>query len=167
MNFEQQYQAQFAVIAEKTPIGSKVFGNDRIYTVTDYEICNGKHGVVGVDKQGNEKSLYDFEPISSDSQTCSRCGGSGRHSYNIRHGSVCYGCEGKGTVPKLPKAATKTMKLVVVTDKTPFKQGQEVKAKFINVSEKYEELIFMVEDKSGVGFKMRLSQIKKNCEEMK
>ncbi|MFD8654964.1 DUF6011 domain-containing protein [Streptomyces mirabilis] len=27
---------------------------------------------------------------------CGRCGGSGRYSYNQRHGSVCYGCSGKG-----------------------------------------------------------------------
>jgi hypothetical protein len=31
-------------------------------------------------------------------QTCTRCGGSGEYSYNQRHGSVCYGCNGSGVV---------------------------------------------------------------------
>ena len=29
---------------------------------------------------------------------CSRCGGSGRYSYNSMHGSMCYGCQGAGKV---------------------------------------------------------------------
>ena len=28
--------------------------------------------------------------------TCGRCGGGGRYSFNLRHGSVCYGCGGSG-----------------------------------------------------------------------
>lgn len=31
-------------------------------------------------------------------QTCSRCGGSGKHSYCTQHGSKCFGCGGKGTL---------------------------------------------------------------------
>lgn len=27
---------------------------------------------------------------------CSRCGGTGRYSYNALHGSMCYGCNGRG-----------------------------------------------------------------------
>ncbi len=27
---------------------------------------------------------------------CSRCGGSGHYSYNTMHGSMCYGCKGRG-----------------------------------------------------------------------
>lgn len=30
--------------------------------------------------------------------TCSRCGGSGNYSFNMMHGSMCYGCHGHGTV---------------------------------------------------------------------
>lgn len=30
--------------------------------------------------------------------TCGRCGGSGKYSYNMMHGSTCYGCAGKGVV---------------------------------------------------------------------
>jgi hypothetical protein len=29
-------------------------------------------------------------------QSCRRCGGSGRHSFNTRDGSMCYGCNGAG-----------------------------------------------------------------------
>lgn len=28
--------------------------------------------------------------------TCSRCGGSGKYSYNMMHGDMCYGCSGIG-----------------------------------------------------------------------
>ena len=27
---------------------------------------------------------------------CDRCGGSGRYSFNLMHGDMCYGCNGKG-----------------------------------------------------------------------
>lgn len=29
-------------------------------------------------------------------QTCSRCGGSGKYSFNMLDGDVCYGCRGRG-----------------------------------------------------------------------
>lgn len=37
---------------------------------------------------------------------CRRCGGSGRYSFNTRHGSTCYGCSGTGWqhTPKAAKA---------------------------------------------------------------
>ena len=31
-----------------------------------------------------------------ETQTCTRCGGSGHYSFNLRDGTVCYGCGGKG-----------------------------------------------------------------------
>lgn len=41
-----------------------------------------------------------------ETQTCSRCGGSGNYSFNLMHGSRCYGCAGSGTVyTKRGKAA--------------------------------------------------------------
>lgn len=30
--------------------------------------------------------------------TCGRCGGTGSYSWNAMHGSVCYGCRGRGEV---------------------------------------------------------------------
>lgn len=38
-----------------------------------------------------EKSKPLFEHV-----TCSRCGGSGSYSFNLMHGSKCYGCNGTG-----------------------------------------------------------------------
>lgn len=47
------------------------------------------------------KSMPLFE-----STTCSRCGGSGRYSYNMMDGDRCYGCSGRGYVlTKRGKAA--------------------------------------------------------------
>jgi len=31
-----------------------------------------------------------------ETKTCSRCGGSGHFSFNLMHGTMCYGCQGKG-----------------------------------------------------------------------
>jgi DnaJ-class molecular chaperone len=31
-----------------------------------------------------------------ESKTCSRCGGSGNYSFNLMHGTMCYGCSGSG-----------------------------------------------------------------------
>jgi hypothetical protein len=33
-----------------------------------------------------------------ESRTCGRCGGSGSYSYNPRHGTMCYGCNGRRRV---------------------------------------------------------------------
>lgn len=33
-----------------------------------------------------------------ESATCSRCGGSGKFSFNMIHGDMCYGCRGAGEV---------------------------------------------------------------------
>lgn len=37
--------------------------------------------------------------------TCTRCNGTGRYSFNLMHGTKCYGCNGTGkqyTKPRLP-----------------------------------------------------------------
>lgn len=31
-----------------------------------------------------------------ETKTCSRCGGTGKFSYNLMHGDMCYGCRGTG-----------------------------------------------------------------------
>jgi hypothetical protein len=31
-----------------------------------------------------------------ENKPCSRCGGSGHYSFNLMHGSTCYGCSGRG-----------------------------------------------------------------------
>jgi hypothetical protein len=35
-------------------------------------------------------------PATLETETCGRCGGSGKFSYNLMHGDRCYGCSGKG-----------------------------------------------------------------------
>lgn len=37
---------------------------------------------------------------------CSRCGGSGRYSFNLIHGTKCYGCNGTGKQKTKPRAPT-------------------------------------------------------------
>lgn len=32
-----------------------------------------------------------------ESEVCGRCAGTGKHSFNLRDGSMCYGCSGYGT----------------------------------------------------------------------
>lgn len=36
---------------------------------------------------------------------CTRCGGSGHYSFNLMHGTMCYGCSGKGKAPASKKVA--------------------------------------------------------------
>ena len=36
--------------------------------------------------------------------TCSRCNGTGRYSFNLMHGTRCYGCNGTGKQKTKPKA---------------------------------------------------------------
>lgn len=36
--------------------------------------------------------------IRYETTTCPRCSGTGRHSFNSVHGTVCYGCSGRGKV---------------------------------------------------------------------
>lgn len=43
--------------------------------------------------------------------TCSRCGGSGKYSFNLMHGTKCYGCNGTGK--QKTKPATPTPKWAV------------------------------------------------------
>lgn len=44
--------------------------------------------------------------IKYETKTCSRCGGSGKFSYNLTHGNKCYGCGGSGVqLTKRGKAA--------------------------------------------------------------
>lgn len=38
--------------------------------------------------------------------TCSRCGGSGRYSFNLIHGTKCYGCGGTGKQKTKPRPPT-------------------------------------------------------------
>ena len=38
---------------------------------------------------------------------CDRCKGSGSYSFNLKDGTVCYGCGGKGKVPTSPKGQKK------------------------------------------------------------
>ena len=40
-------------------------------------------------------------------QTCNRCNGSGKHSFNLRDGDTCYGCGGSGLVAMAPKGQKK------------------------------------------------------------
>jgi hypothetical protein len=41
-------------------------------------------------------------------KTCSRCGGTGNHSFNLKDGTICYGCSGYRKV--LPKITQKLLK---------------------------------------------------------
>ncbi len=34
--------------------------------------------------------------IKYEKKECTRCGGSGSYSFNLRHGTMCYGCSGSG-----------------------------------------------------------------------
>jgi hypothetical protein len=43
--------------------------------------------------------------IQQQTKTCPRCGGTGHHSFNLVHGTVCFKCGGKGLVLANPRKA--------------------------------------------------------------
>ena len=45
--------------------------------------------------------------MAINSTVCTRCYGSGQYSYNLKDGTVCYGCGGTGQVVKAPKGQKK------------------------------------------------------------
>jgi hypothetical protein len=59
------------------------------------------------------------------------------------------------------------MQLICKTDnlrKYTFQNGEELKAKFCNLSEKTGKPIYMVTNKWGMGYKMSITKIEENCE---
>jgi hypothetical protein len=43
------------------------------------------------------RDMFATHAITFETETCLRCGGTGKHSYNALDGDRCYGCGGKGT----------------------------------------------------------------------
>ena len=41
--------------------------------------------------------------------TCTRCNGSGKFSFNLTHGTMCYGCRGSGAIQVERKAHARKM----------------------------------------------------------
>jgi len=52
-----------------------------------------------------------------ENETCSRCGGTGKFSYNQIHGSRCYGCQGSGV--KLTKRGAAARAFFIESQQTP------------------------------------------------
>ncbi|MCP1185056.1 hypothetical protein [Paenibacillus sp. 1781tsa1] len=48
---------------------------------------------------------------------CKRCGGSGRYSYNLKDGSICYGCGGAGVIIENEKQLLEVVSSKVIQDK--------------------------------------------------
>lgn len=53
---------------------------------------------------------------------CTRCGGSGRYSFNLMHGSVCYGCGGTGK--KLTPLGERQKAALIAAQTVPVEQLQ-------------------------------------------
>lgn len=59
---------------------------------------------------------------------CGRCGGSGRYSFNLMHGSVCYGCNGAGVkLTKRGRAAQALYTELLSCKATELKVGDTVR----------------------------------------
>ena len=60
-------------------------------------------------------------------ETCSRCGGCGKYSYNQIHRDMCYGCYGKGTrLTKKGSKASEYFKELLLVDNTDLKVGDYI-----------------------------------------
>ncbi len=59
-----------------------------------------------------------------ESTACGRCGGSGSYSFNLMHGSMCYGCKGRGEVlTKRGRAAQEWLNEQRMAPASEFKVG--------------------------------------------
>lgn len=94
VNFEELYQAQFKPLQDAYPLNSEVFSNGKVYIVVDYGFEGTKPHLVGIDREGKEMTLLQYEAVTY--KVCTRCKGAGHYSFNLRDGSVCYGCSGVG-----------------------------------------------------------------------
>lgn len=72
---------------------------------------------------------------------CTRCGGTGKHNYNLRDGDTCYGCEGSGFVLKTQAQSNAAEKRREATAKRKTAEKEEtdkaVAAFFRKIEEKY------------------------------
>lgn len=60
--------------------------------------------------------------------TCSRCNGSGKHSFNLMHGDRCYGCGGTGyKLTKRGRAASEHLKMLRSRPASEVKVGDLVR----------------------------------------
>lgn len=65
------------------------------------DIINAHNIFVGIKEELRNKAKIEKlgKLIPDGYQVCSRCGGSGRYSFNLKDLDKCYGCNGKGAVP--------------------------------------------------------------------
>lgn len=62
-----------------------------------------------------------------ESESCGRCGGSGKYSFNLMHGDRCYGCGGSGvTLTKRGKAASAHLQELLKRPASEIRVGDNV-----------------------------------------
>lgn len=161
VNFEEQYQAQFKPLQDAFPLNSEVFAKGKIYKVIDYGFCGSKPHLVGIDREGNEMQLNEWHTVEY--KLCTRCGGSGRYSWNMTHGSLCYGCSGVGKEVLPPEGVSKIIKGVCVVDfpKFNFTKGAEFSGRFCGFSKTGGTPLYYVVNKHA-GYKILLSNLQKH-----
>ena len=69
------------------------------------------------------------EPLKFERQHCTRCGGSGRYSFNLMDGDKCYGCNGQRiTLTKRGAAAQKWLKEMRQVQVKDLKVGDRIRS---------------------------------------
>jgi DnaJ-class molecular chaperone len=61
-------------------------------------------------------------------KTCSRCSGTGNFSFNMIHGSMCYGCSGSGYVMVDEAAEAKKLAAAAKRDAAMFAKAEATRA---------------------------------------
>lgn len=132
--FEELYQAQFKPLQDAYPLNSEVFANGKVYKVIDWGFDGSVPHLVGVDREGNEMTLTSYEAVTY--KVCARCKGSGKHSFNLRDGAVCYGCSGVGKSINAPTGFPKKVVMTCIKDwsKFGYTVGSELKGVFSGFS---------------------------------
>lgn len=85
----------------KTP-AKKPMSQEEFAAALDWKVATVPHRLHALDR----------------SDVCTRCGGCGRHSFNLVDGDRCYGCNGRGwNMPKLTPALVATVRADVTAGK--------------------------------------------------
>jgi hypothetical protein len=95
--------------------------------------------------------------IGFETETCGRCGGSGHYSYNMRDGTVCYGCGGSGRrLTKRGAVASVWLRERLTMDVTEVKPGDVVRVPGCTVGgTPYEQRVKVGEVREGAPYRAK------------
>lgn len=101
------------------------------------------------------KTFKEFLSEGNIKVTCTRCDGSGKFSYNLMHGDMCYGCGGKGYVIRDEAKYKKAQAAKAKRDEKAAKKREEDKKNQAAKQEEWEKIMKKYDEDPRIGPSMR------------